>query len=188
MSLCQFGSFSLAYTSCTGCCFSPVSLFVTPWTVAHQAPLSMGFSRQDYWSGLPCPFPWDLPSSGIRPTSLTSPALADSFFTTSATREAYAYHTYPHTTDSSLLHSDLIPVFPYDPSYEPLKSVSYFWNCTHLRVSQLQTRFHVKEHLMLSFIYEKEHSSHTKGPEIVSCAKKEKHSSVGSASLVIFRC
>ena len=45
--------------------FSRVRLFVTPWTVARQAPLSMGFSRQEYWSGLPCPPPGDLPSPGM---------------------------------------------------------------------------------------------------------------------------
>ena len=43
------------------------SLFATPWTVAYQAPLSMGFSRQEYWSGLPFPFPGDLPNPGIKP-------------------------------------------------------------------------------------------------------------------------
>ena len=52
-----------------------------------QAPLSMGFSRQEYWSGLPCPTPGDLPDPGIEPESLTSPALAGRFFTTSATWE-----------------------------------------------------------------------------------------------------
>ena len=62
--------------------FSRVRLFVTPWTVACQAPLSMGFSRQEYWSGLPCPPAGDLPDSGIELTSVTSPALASSFFTT----------------------------------------------------------------------------------------------------------
>ena len=41
----------------------------TPWTVAHQAPLSLGFSRQEYWSGLPFPSPWDLPDPGIEPRS-----------------------------------------------------------------------------------------------------------------------
>ena len=56
--------------------------------VAHQAPLSMGFSRQEYWSGLPCPPPGDLPNPGIEPVSLTFPALAGGFFTTSATWEA----------------------------------------------------------------------------------------------------
>ena len=53
--------------------------FVTPWTVAHQAPLSVGFSRQEDWSGLPFPSPGDLLDPGIEPVS---PALAGSFFTT----------------------------------------------------------------------------------------------------------
>ena len=49
--------------------------FATPWTVAHQAPLSMEFSRREYWSGLPFPPPGDLPDPGIEPASLASPAL-----------------------------------------------------------------------------------------------------------------
>ena len=57
--------------------------FVITWTVAHQAPLSMGFSRQEYWSGLPFPPPEDIPNSGMEPQSLVSPALAGGFFTTS---------------------------------------------------------------------------------------------------------
>ena len=61
--------------------FSRVQLFETTWTVARQAPLSMGFSRQEYWSGLSCPPP------GIKPTSLTLPTLAGCFFTTSAAWE-----------------------------------------------------------------------------------------------------
>ena len=61
---------------------SHVQLFVTPWTVAHQAPLSLGFSRQEYWSGLPFPPPEDLPDPGIEAASLVSPALAGGFFTT----------------------------------------------------------------------------------------------------------
>ena len=60
---------------------SCVQLFGTPWTVAHQAPLSEEFSRQDYWSGLPFPTLGDLPSEGIEPASLASPALAGEFFT-----------------------------------------------------------------------------------------------------------
>ena len=52
---------------------------VTPWTVAHQVPLSMGFSRQEYWSGLPFPTPGDLSNPGIK---LVSPVLAGGFFTT----------------------------------------------------------------------------------------------------------
>ena len=65
--------------------FSRVQLFVTLWTVPHQVPLSMGFSRQEYWSGLPSLPPGDLPDPGIKPVSLTSPALVGEFFTTSAT-------------------------------------------------------------------------------------------------------
>ena len=61
---------------------SRVQLFATPWTVAHQAPLSMAFPRQDYWSGLPCPSPGDLLDPGIEPTSSVAPALAGRFFTT----------------------------------------------------------------------------------------------------------
>ena len=57
-------------------------LVVTPWTVAHQAPLSMGFSRQEYWSGLPFHSPGNLPDPEIKPASLMSPALAGRFFTT----------------------------------------------------------------------------------------------------------
>ena len=68
--------------------FSHVWLFATLWTGDHQASLSMGFSKQQYWRGLPWPPPGDLPNSGVKPTSLTSPALADRFFTTSATWEA----------------------------------------------------------------------------------------------------
>ena len=68
--------------------FSPVLLFVTPWTIAHRARPSMGFSRQEYWSGLPCPPPGDLPDPGIKQASLLSPALADRFFTSSTTWEA----------------------------------------------------------------------------------------------------
>ena len=59
-----------------------VQLFVTLWAVAHQAPLSMGFSRQEYWSALPCPPLGDLPDPGIKAMSLTFPALAGEFFTT----------------------------------------------------------------------------------------------------------
>ena len=65
--------------------------FAILWTVVHQAPLSMGFSRQEHWNGLPCPPPGDLPNSGIEPTSYMSPALSDGFFTTSATWEVHVY-------------------------------------------------------------------------------------------------
>ena len=70
---------------CMLSCFSRVRLFETLWTAAHQAPLSMGFSRQEYRRGLPCPPPRDLPDPGIEPTSLMSPASAGGFFTTTTT-------------------------------------------------------------------------------------------------------
>ena len=93
--------------------FSCVRLFATLWTVIHQAPLSMGFSRQEYWSGLPFTSPGDLPNPGVEPVSLTSPALSTGFFTTSSTWESpckYMYsviltlmlwtgYHYPHSRD-----------------------------------------------------------------------------------------
>ena len=68
--------------------FSCVQLCATLWTITCQAHLSMGFSRQEYWSGLPFPSPEDLPAPGIEPASLMSPALAGGFLTTGATWEA----------------------------------------------------------------------------------------------------
>ena len=59
-----------------------VRLSAAPWTVTHQAPLSMQFSRQEYWSGIPFPTPGDLPNPGIKLASLGSPALAGRFFIT----------------------------------------------------------------------------------------------------------
>ena len=67
--------------------------FATIWTVAHQAFLSMGFSRQKYWSELPCPLPRDLLDPGIKASSLSSLALAGRFFTTSAPWEYYGRYT-----------------------------------------------------------------------------------------------
>ena len=70
---------------CVLSCFSCVQFCVILWTVASQAPLPMGLSRQKYWSGFPCSPPGDLPNLGIDPVSLMSPALAGKFFTTSTT-------------------------------------------------------------------------------------------------------
>ena len=69
--------------------FSLVQLFIILWPIACQAPLSMGFSRKEHQSGLPCPPPGDLLDPGIEPPSFTSPALAGRFFTTSSTLEAH---------------------------------------------------------------------------------------------------
>ena len=76
--------------------FSRVRLLATLWTVAHQAPLSLGFSRQEYWSGLPFPTPGDLLDPGIESLSLMSPVLADGFFPTSATWEARIPYECPY--------------------------------------------------------------------------------------------
>ena len=64
------------------CMLSCVQLFATPWTIACQPPLSIGISRQEYWSGLSFPSPEDLPNPRIEPASPVSPALAGIFFTT----------------------------------------------------------------------------------------------------------
>ena len=81
------------------------------WTVACQAPLSMGFFRQRYWSELSCPPPGDLLHPGIEPTSLMSPAQAGRFFTTSATWEAplYTQDTLIYFGKNSLWYSLIIP-------------------------------------------------------------------------------
>ena len=71
------------------------SLFAILWTVALHASLSMGFSRQEYWSGPPCPPPGDLPDPGIKLMSLVTPAVVSRFFTSSATWEALRkWHMY----------------------------------------------------------------------------------------------
>jgi len=67
-------------SACLLSCFSCVPLFATLWIVACQAPLFLGFSRQEYWSGLSCPPPGDLLDPGIEPVSLMSPAFAGNFF------------------------------------------------------------------------------------------------------------
>ena len=67
------------------CVLSHVQLFVTPWTTAHKAPLSMGFSKPEYLSGLSFPTLQDLPDPGIKPESSVSPTVAGEFFTSSAT-------------------------------------------------------------------------------------------------------
>ena len=110
----QFALLTRAYPSVLFACMrvcilSCVPLFGTPWTVAHQAPLFMGFTRQEYWSGVPFPPPGDLPSPG---TELASSALADRFFTTEPLGKPFFLQTlcYPHplpppTRTSSNLHT-----------------------------------------------------------------------------------
>ena len=77
----EFGEAQIFSPCAYACSLSCFQLFETTWTAIHQAFLSMGFSRQEYWSGLPFPLPRDLPHPGIEPKFPTSPALAGRFFT-----------------------------------------------------------------------------------------------------------
>ena len=107
---------------CMLSCFSCVRLCAALWLIARQAPLSMGFSRQEHWSGLSCPPPEGLPDPGIKPTSLRSPALAGGFFTTSATWEAQNYHVIQHfhfwvemkTNSKRCVHHNVCPALFYN--------------------------------------------------------------------------
>ena len=69
---------------CPSPTLSCVQFFATSWSIAHQTPLSVEFPRQEYWNGLPCPLPENLPNPGIEPTFLVYPGLAGGFFTTTA--------------------------------------------------------------------------------------------------------
>ena len=80
---------------------NPVQLFVIPWTAAHQAPLAMGFSRQDYWSGLTFPPPRDLPNPGVKPASPVYSALAAAV----AAKSLQSWPTLYDPIDGSLLGS-----------------------------------------------------------------------------------
>ena len=89
MNVPKFFSKSLCHTHPHAQLLSRVWVFATAWTVVHQAPLSMGFSRWEYWSGLPCCPPGDLPDPGMKPVSLVFPALA--FFTSEPSRKPTYY-------------------------------------------------------------------------------------------------
>ena len=98
-------------------CSSHVWLFATTWTVAHQAPLSMGFFRQEYWSGLSFPPPGNLPESGIEPAS---PELAGRFFTTSTTWEALQWwYNGPKVEDWNVFKSTLVSPNSSQPLLRP---------------------------------------------------------------------
>ena len=84
--------------ACLPSCFSCIQLSATLWTIAHQVPLSMRFSRQEHWSEVPFPSPGDLLHPGIEPTSPISPILAGGFFTTSK-----IYVTSSQTTKKKIL-------------------------------------------------------------------------------------
>ena len=89
---------------------SVMSYSATSWTVAHQAYLSMGFSRQEYWSRLPFPLPGDLPDPGIEPASLASPALEGRFFTTVPSLLLILYYTIFSLKAPCLIHHVILTV------------------------------------------------------------------------------
>ena len=110
-----------------------IQLFVTPWTVACQAPLSMEFSRQEHWSRLPVPSPGNLPDPGVEPVFLTSPEMAGKFFTNDITREAHNI-MYLHTFRSSLWqhyfsskHSSDFSVLSSSAHCQPYKPALVSW-------------------------------------------------------------
>ena len=92
--------------------FSHVQLFVTLWTMACQAPLSMGFSRQEYCSGLLWPPLGDLPDPGVKPKSLMFPALADRLFTSGATWEAPVSGIQQGNSVYTSMHIHIYSFFP----------------------------------------------------------------------------
>ena len=98
------------------CCvlshFSRVQLFVILWTLTHQAPLSMGFPRQEYWHGFPFPTPEDFPDPEIEPASLMSSALAGRFLTISTTWEAQKTMDIYSSTMSFIIFVNIV-VYPH---------------------------------------------------------------------------
>ena len=103
--------------------FCHVQLFATPWTAACQAPLSVGFSRQEYWSGLPFPSPGDLPEVGIQPVSLMSPAL----------QILYHQHHLGSPSDSRVICNYLMTsliIYQFSKfSQIPLQFAKFHWLC-----------------------------------------------------------
>ena len=134
--------------------FSHVRLSVTPWTVVRQAPLSMGFSRQEDWSGLPCPPPGDLLDPGIEPTSPMSPALRGRFFTISTTWEAHTYRqmgTYTYMCAIKYIHIYLCVDMTYRQSLHP-RFPSASFTCTaraHLKLDHFSHVLELREHVVI---------------------------------------
>ena len=116
--------------------FSHVLPFATPWTIACQAPLSMGFSKQEYWSWLPCPSPGDLPNPGLEPASLMSWAMAGGFLTTSTTWQKgvsvppFSNPVLPYPCPVFFQpHPDLLPAFTGASSLYLASSWQWSWTC-----------------------------------------------------------
>ena len=100
---------------CMLSCFCCVWFFATLWTVTCQAPLSMGFSRQEYWRGLPFLPPGDFANLGIKPESLLSPALAGRFFTPGATFPGNLWHSWHSLACSSITPTSAFVVTWHSP-------------------------------------------------------------------------
>ena len=123
--------------------FSCVQLFATLWTVACQSSLSIGFSRYEYWSGLPCLPPGDLPDPGTEPSSLVSAALTGGFFTTSATWEAQ-YFCY--LSSQFIIKYLLVSLFVVWLSYEIHKSRDTSgWFCSFFPVPSTELALSISQ-------------------------------------------
>ena len=118
------------------------------WTVALQAPLCIGFSRQEYWSGLPCPPPGDLPNPVIKPKSLTSPALAGGFFTNSATWETLLMAQRRVKMVGNGSSETLKRVEKFKKSGEGLAMPLLEWSCKESDTTERQTHTHTHTHTL----------------------------------------
>ena len=139
------GQFWLDYDAMHACMdaqlLSHVQLFATPWTIAHQAHLSMEFSRQEYWSGLPFLPPGDCPNPGIRPVS---PALAGWFFTTEplGSPDYDVTTTFKISVASNNKYSEVFPPFKIKPFLEILWEafpLSHWEELYHIRMPETNT-------------------------------------------------
>ena len=105
-------------------------ILATPWTVTHQAPLSMGFPRQEYWNGLPFPPPGHLPNPGIRPTSSVYPALAGRFFSSGPSgkpRCVSSGYKWPQTEWLTIVSARLCAQHTVRPKCLRLQLRKFFW-------------------------------------------------------------
>ena len=130
---------------------SQVQLYETLWTGAPWAPLSMGFSRQEYWSKLPCPPPRDFPHPGIEPTSLMSPALASRLFPTgkpiikcisASNTETLSLWVKPQwgTTVGKTTMPQCSRVIPLDPQHTKFKNPQVFSSYTYVHKKKKKER------------------------------------------------
>ena len=118
------------------CVFSRVWTSATPWIVTCQAPLSMSFPRQEYWSGLPFPSPGYLPHLVIEATSLSSPALAGGFFTDEPPGNVYLGTGCKSLLSDTLYSSTQLKFTPRFPRCPQVSSLKYFLFSVNLQLSE----------------------------------------------------